>query len=304
MRHGVTGVIVSELSVRKAPAVSRSGWTEQSRHIWLLYIGIAALAGPALVALARDLWSTEDGAHGPIVLVTGLWLLFSSRGMILAVARPGDPRLAFFLFFGSLFAYILARTTSMLGPECLAILGVLAAIFYYHAGLEAVKRAWFPAFYLLFMLPMPETITLPLTHVLKLKLSVVAVALLSKLGFAVGNGGVVIFVDQYELLVESACSGLNSLIGLSAIGVFYAYVHYQGRLRDCWPLLLGIIPIAIIANFVRVIVMVLAMHYGGDRFVKLYVHGAAGVLLFLIAMLLFVGLDRLVQSLRPSHVPA
>ncbi|MBK5265344.1 MAG: exosortase, partial [Alphaproteobacteria bacterium] len=40
---------------------------------WFALFGLAAMAVPTLVSLARMAWSTEAGAHGPIVLATGLW---------------------------------------------------------------------------------------------------------------------------------------------------------------------------------------------------------------------------------------
>jgi len=271
------------------------------RSAWLLLAGIAILAVPTLVTLAQQLWSTEDGAHGPIVLATGLWLLYQSRNTINSVARPGNASIATAAFIISLIGYVMSRMTSMLGVECLALYAALLAVFYYHAGAAAMRKLWFPFIYLLFMMPMPETLILPLTHFLKLELSTIAVSLLSMLGFQVGQGGVIIYIDQYELLVEDACSGVNSLIGLSSIGIFYAYVHYHGKWRDSLPLLLGIAPIAVLSNFVRLLVMILVTHYYGDRVAQKYVHDVAAIILFSVAMGLFVCWDMLIQWARQGR---
>lgn len=265
---------------------------------WMLWLGAAALAVPTIVRLAQGYWSDETGGHGPIVLATGIWLFVRARHDVAAVARPGVAWLAWFVFWGSLLGYLLARNTGMLGVECLGVYGMFLAVFYYHAGYPGVRLLWFPLIYLLFMFPQPETLILPLSQVLKLGLSGAAVSVLSAFGYAVGNGGVVIYVDQYELLVASACSGLNSMIGLSAICVFYAYIRYGGDWRASLPLLVTVLPIALFANFVRVLVLILVTHYFGIRVAEAYIHDIAGIMLFALAVAMMLGVDTLLEWRR------
>jgi len=264
----------------------------------MLQLGIAIIAMPTLVRLATQLWSTEDGAHGPIILVTGLWLFFRSLPKIALVARPGNARIAMGMFLLSLIGYVFARITSMLGVECLALLAALISVYYYHVGWPGLRLTLFPFVYLLFMFPMPETITLPITHFLKLQLSDLAVSLLSWLGYEVGRGGVIIYIDQYELFVKDSCSGMNSLIGLSSIGIFYAYLQYNGRWKDSWPLLIAIAPIAVSSNFIRLMIMILVTHYEGDETAQHYVHDPAAAILFTAAMVQFFAWDLLVQRFQ------
>lgn len=267
-----------------------------SRHLlraWFLWLGAAALAIPTLATLARDWWTLEQGAHGPIILATAGWLFARSRHEMAAAARPGHRGLVAAGLIASLTAYVLARMTGMLGVECLSLYGALVTILYYHVGWAALRPMWFPLIYVLFMFPLPETIILPFSRMLKLMLSTAAVELLSWLGFQIGQGGVIIYVDQYELLVATACSGLHSLIGLSSIGVFYCYMHYQGHWRQSLPLLLSIPLIAIISNFIRVLTLILATHYFGDRVAQHYVHDFASIFLFTVAVVLMVAADNL-----------
>jgi exosortase len=274
---------------------------ERGRRVasaWLLWIGAAALIIPTIMQLAQQYWSAEEGGHGPIVLATGVWLLVRSRHAVRAVAQPGNPFLSFLALGASLLGYVFAHMTGMLGPQSLCVYVALLAIFYYHAGWRAVRLLWFPLVYFLFMLPQPETLILPLTHALKLGLSTAAVSVLGAFGYAVGHGGVVLYVDQYELLVASACSGMNSLIGLGSIGVFYAYLRYDGDWRAAAPLLLAIVPIALIANFVRVLLLLLVTHYFGIRIAYTYVHDMAGIIMFTIAVTLLLCTDRLISWRR------
>jgi len=282
---------VVSYELRQVHLVSKSG-------SWLLWLGALSLCLPTLVQLAQGFWSTEHGGHGPIVLATGIWLLVRARGKIRQVAAPGHPGLAIFLFLSFCMAYVLARMTGMLGIECLAAYGALASVFYYHAGIAAVRLVWFPLIYLLFLFPLPETIVLPLGRVLKMTLSSSAVTLLSALGYSVGQAGVVIYVDHYELLVENACSGMNSLIGLGVIGIFYAYVRYDGSWRASWPLLACVIPIALFSNFVRVLTLILITHYLGDDIAQTYAHDLAAISVFAIAVACLFAMDSLITWLR------
>ena len=258
---------------------------------WFLWISMAVLAVPTMVHLAQEFWSIETGGHGPVVLATGLWLLARLRGRIALAAKPGNLFFAVFVLTGSLVGYILARITGMLGVECLGMFGALLAIFYLYNGWSATKLTWFPLLYLLFMFPLPETLILPVSHALKLFLSTMAVRLFSLFGYQIGQGGVVIYVDQYELLIATACSGMNSLIGLGVIGIFYAYMRYDGNLKASWPLLIAIAPIAIVSNFIRVCVLIWVTHTFGDRVAQIYIHDIAGVLVFAVAVLGLLGVD-------------
>ena len=58
-----------------------------------------------------------------------------------------------------------------------------------------------------------------ITSPLKLFVSRVATEGLQAFGIPIMHQGVTLIVAQYQLLVEDACSGMNSLVGLTAIGL-------------------------------------------------------------------------------------
>jgi exosortase len=273
-------------------------------NAWFLWAAAATIVIPTFYRLGVDLWSTEDGAHGPLVLASGAWAFYRARDRIAAVATRGNAVLAGILLGGSLLVFIFGNITGWLGLKCLGMYGAALAIYYYHLGFGAVRKMWFPLIYLLFMFPFPELITIPLTQALKLSLSAAAVDLLSALGYRIGAGGVDIYIDQYDLLLETACSGMNSLIGLSAICLLYCYLHYEGRWRQSLPLLLAIAPIAIFSNFIRLLVLILVTHYFGDRVAQKFVHDVAAILLFVVALSLLLLADIAFSRLRASRLRA
>ena len=53
-----------------------------------------------------------------------------------------------------------------------------------------------------------------------------------------------------------------------------------------------VVPISFIANVVRVMILVLVTYYAGDEAGQGFVHGFAGMVLFMVALLLILSVDR------------
>lgn len=264
----------------------------------LLIAGVLALIIPTLIRLANESWATEDGAHGPIVLASGLWLLWHKWPEIAARARPGSFPVALAGAVASMALYLLGRVVGVLSFEMAGLAGAIISLMYASVGSRAILAAWFPLFYLAFVIPLPESIVALITQPLKLGISQTATVLLQMLGYPVANTGVILQVAQYELLVAAACSGLNALITLTALGLFYAYVLHQSTWRYCLLLMCAAIPAAIFANFVRVIVLILITYYMGDAAGQGYLHDMAGITTFIVALLFLFAVDRLLTPLR------
>ncbi|OYU42342.1 MAG: hypothetical protein CFE44_24520 [Burkholderiales bacterium PBB4] len=111
-------------------------------------------------------------------------------------------------------------------------------------------------------------------------------------------------VGQYQLLVADACAGLNSMFTLEALGLLYMnVVGHTNKLRNVLLAIL-IIPMSFTANIIRVMVLVLVTYHFGDEAGQGVVHGAAGMILFLVALMLMVLIDgalNLIFRERPVH---
>src|SRR6187402_3069528 len=83
-------------------------WRPLAPH-WLLLLGLLAITVPTMASVARESWSTEQGAHGPIVLATGIWLVLQLRREFVPLIKPGRLWLAMLLLLPILTIYVLAR---------------------------------------------------------------------------------------------------------------------------------------------------------------------------------------------------
>lgn len=267
------------------------------RALIALVVGGLIIALPTMIFVARETWDSEEGAHAPIVLATGLWLLVRQWPSALMVAKR-PPLLRVVLLLAVLLPlYCLSRITQIVEIEGYLMYAVLIAALYSLVGGPALRRLWFPLLYLAFIFPPPETIVWTITFPLKMALSSVAVKFLALFGYPIGGKGVSIYIGQYELLVAAACSGLNSIISLSALTLFYIYLRHQAEWRYALLLSLLIVPVALLANFVRVLILILLTYHAGEASAQGFLHNFAGLLMFMIALTTMMGIDAL---LKPS----
>lgn len=262
---------------------------------WSLPAVLAILAIPTMVTLGDQVWSKESGAHGPIVLVTGLWLLWRKLPQLREMATPGSGWLTALMLVVALPVYVFGRAYDFISLEVAGLYGVGVAMLYVRFGLKALFQNWFPLLYLAFLIPPPGWIMDGITAPLKLFVSYVTTGGLQLFGIPVYREGVTLMIGPYQLLVEDACSGMNSMTGLVAISLFYIYLLRNASWRYSLFLVFLVIPIAVIANIIRVAMLVLLTHFFGDAVAQGFLHMAAGLLLFTSALLLVFLVDNMIS---------
>lgn len=282
----------------------RYGWRDLAplgralqRH-WLLALGALVLVVPTLHGVATENWSTEQGAHGPIVLATALWLFWRRWTEVRTLAAPGDTRVALAAYLIIAPLYAAARIINIIEVEGFMMYGLLLTTAYWLVGFRPLRAMWFPIVYMLFIFPPPDTIVAMVTQPLKIGISRAAIDLLYPLGYPIAGSGVMIVIGQYQLLIAAACAGLNSLISLSAISLFYIYIRHNANWRYAVLLMLAIVPVAILANFVRVIALILITHHLGDDAAQGFLHTFSGITMFLFSVLGIFAVDALASPLR------
>ena len=281
------------LTANKVPTMSA-----QSRPAiaeWLpVFLGLIALYVPTWVDLSRTIWATEAQAHGPIVLGVALWFFWKQRAaihnMAATPANAGWP-----LFIIGLLLYILGRSQDILlfevGSQIIVIISLLLIL----RGWAAVSAAWFPLFFLLFMIPLPGAFVDALTLPMKMAVSQVAEHILYAVGYPIARTGVILQIGQYKLLVADACAGLQTLFTLEALGLLYLNIVRHDSLFRNVALAILIIPISFTANVIRVMALTLITYHYGDAAGQGYLHGFAGMVLFISALLLIIGVDSVLQ---------
>ncbi|MBX3483734.1 exosortase V [Phenylobacterium sp.] len=275
------------------PPLSAATWL---RNLPIL-AGLLIMAVPTLYRLGVQVWSKEIGAHGPIVLATGAWLLWRRFPDMTAEAKPGNFILTLLGVAASLGIYVFGRAYDLISLEAAGLYGFGLCVLHDRFGIPVMLRNWFPIVYLGLLLPVPGWALDQFTAPLKLLVSWLSASIVEPFGIPIVREGVTMTVGPYQLLVEDACSGLNSLIGLIAITTFYIYLLRNAGWRYSLFLVCLIIPIAIFANVLRIIALILLTYFFGDAVGQGFLHVTAGLFLFAVSLLLMFAIDSVASRL-------
>ncbi len=213
----------------------------------------------------------------------------------LSEGQPTEPAAGWPVFIFGLLLYVIGRSQEILLFEIGSAIWLLAAILLLMRGSAALKAQWFPLFFMLFMIPLPGTVVDMLTMPMKMAVSYVAETLLFWTNYPIARAGVILQIGQYKLLVADACAGLHTLFTLEALGLLYLNIIRHDSLFRNVALAIFIVPISFTANVIRVVVLTLITYYFGDEAGQGFLHGFAGMVLFLSALLLIIGVDSLLQ---------
>lgn len=266
---------------------------------WPVLFGLLAMYVPTYYNLATSLWETEEQAHGPMILIAVLYLIWRQRDHLLA--DTASPVLGSLTLLFGLLLYVVGRSQDILMFDIGSQIPVLVGILLITRGVPALKALWFPLFFIVFMIPLPGFIVDVVTGPLKQHVSELAEAILYQAGYPIARSGITLTIGQYQLLVADACSGLHSMFSLSAMGLLYLYLmQHTSRLRN-GVLIACLLPIAYVSNVVRVIILVLVTYHFGDEAGQGFIHGFAGILLFIISLLFLFALDGVLGWFIANH---
>lgn len=246
---------------------------------------------PTAKSLIAGPWQTEQEGHGPLIIAAALWLVWQSRGKLKSIPLSPAPVAGWLILFFGLVLMFLARTQDVLTVEVFSAIPVIIGCILSLAGWTVLQALAFPIFFLFFAVPMPDWLIDFATVPLKVFISNVVTQALYSMGYPVAQNGVIIMIGSYQLMVKDACSGMNSIFALSAIGFFYVYAFRSDTKVRGLLLLAAIIPITILANFIRVLSLVLIAYYGGIDAVEGVLHDVTGIGLFVVAVVLMFLFD-------------
>jgi exosortase B len=263
---------------------------------WPVFLGLAILFVPTFYDLFTGPWVGEEQGHGPIIFGLALWLIYRKWPEVLEATTPartswtGWPILAI-----GLVVHLLGRSQHILMLEILSIIFVMAAVLLVKRGGRALAVLWFPFFFMLFMVPLPSEFVAAVTMPMKMAVSWATEHLLFAFGYPISRSGVILQIGQYQLLVADACAGLQTLLTLEALGLFYLnLMRHPSAFRNI-GLALFIVPISFSANVIRVVVLTLITYYFGDAAGQGFLHGFAGMVLFVTALVLILSIDSALQ---------
>jgi len=268
---------------------------------WLpVLAGLLVLYAPTFYDLAAGIWQQDEYAHGPIILAVIVWLIWDKRHVLLAQPGRPAPIPGLLLLLAGLLLYVLGRSQSISILEIGSLIPILAGVLLAMRGWPALRAFWFTLLFVVYLVPLPGIFVDAVTGPLKQYISRIAVQILYAAGYPIARDGVVLTIGQYQLLVADACSGINSMMSLTAVGLFYLYLVRRRSWLHNGLIVATLMPMAFFANLVRVMFLVLVTYHYGDAAGSGFLHGFSGMLLFVVTLLVVVLLDAvLVRIIRP-----
>ena len=268
----------------------------RGRGVNLAYFGAMAASFlvaylPTYLKLAAGPWRTEQEGHGPLIMLAAAWLAWRQRDQLRSIEFRPAPFAGWAILLASLLLMAITRSQDLLMVEVATQIPVLLGCLLIIGGWPLARVFAFSLAFLVFSVPPPGWLLDAFTVPLKAWISDIVTNFLYDLGYPVAQNGVMIMIGSYELMVKDACSGMNSIFALSAIGIFYIHEFVRKNMVRKVILILSIIPITIFANFFRVLTLVLGAYYMGIDQIEGMFHDLTGIALFVFALLLFFVLD-------------
>jgi exosortase B len=264
---------------------------------WIIVaVGMFALYVPTIIDLFNGLWTSEEQGHGPIVLCLTVWMIWRKRAEVLEIAnsRPA-PLIAWPLLVLGAVSYALGRSQGSKSLEVGSAIAMVAGTVLLLRGRRQLNLVAFPIFFMFFLIPLPGTVVAALTGPMKMAVSYVTELILHQADYPISRTGAIIQIGPYQMLVADACAGLNTLLSLEALGLFYLnIVRYASLFRNI-ALGILIVPISFAANVTRVIALTLITYHFGDDAGQGFLHGFSGMVLFVSALMLTILADSLLR---------
>jgi exosortase len=270
------------------------------------WAGVAVIASlmiwtywPVLPSLVMQWWNEEEYSHGFLIPFISLFLVWQKREQLRAIPmRPAYTGLALAVL--SFVVYATGIIGADLFLQRISIVGAIAGATLYVTGWSMFRALMFPVAFLIFMIPLPGIIFNSVAFPLQLLAAQIATDVMQVCAIPVFREGNVMHLAATSLDVEEACSGIRSLISLSALGVLFAYIT-ETRWLPRVLLVAMVVPIAIVANVFRVTVTGLLAHYVSvDTALGLF-HSVGGLSVFVVATLLLLAVSKLMTLLRISR---
>jgi exosortase len=164
------------------------------------------------------------------------------------------------------------------------LLSVVAAVLAF-GGLPLLKQTWPAIAFLVFMIPLPYELERNVGAPLKTAATVSSTFFLQTLGLPAIRDGNLILIDEVRLGVEDACSGLKMMVTFAAFSVGAALLIRRSRFEKLM-LLLGIVPVAILTNVLRITATGVSFSVISHKGTQNFLHDAYGYMMMLIGLAL------------------
>ncbi|MCX7926570.1 MAG: exosortase/archaeosortase family protein [Candidatus Omnitrophica bacterium] len=230
-------------------------------------------------------WTAKDTyySHGILVPFISAYLIWRIRDELKNVTFTSDDRGWIFFILG-IIIFIVSAFWQVYFSAGFSLLAVFAGLILIFLGKEFLLKILFPLIFLSFMIPLPMVAIANISFRLKILAAQLAVSVVRFIGIPAQREGSIIRTAHSYLVIEDPCSGIRSLIALIALGALMAYLSKLSY-RKKILLFISSLPISILANVFRIVILTAVSEIYGVRFATGRFHDIMGIVVFIFAFL-------------------
>jgi len=262
--------------------------------ILLLILLWAALFAPICPEMISEWSEHSDNSHGFVVpIMAGYFALERvKKSKSVTVSSSWWGCLALFLSLG---LYLLNYAGGLAFPARIAMVLSLFGLIWCTLGSETIRGLAFPVLFLLFMIPVPYSLLGMVSAPLQLVATKISANLIGACSIPVFREGNILYFVGTQLEVAEACSGIRSIMSLSMLAFAFAYMSRAGW-KSRITLILSAIPIAMVANIVRIAGTGVLAHFYGDNVARGFLHQFSGIVVFSFGFIVLLGIFMLIDK--------
>ena len=249
----------------------------------LVVVLLLVLYVPVFIWLVGVWLASPYFGHGFLIVPISGFIVWWKRKE-LALGEPSSLGLPVLVV--GVVLYIWGFLSLMRFLSALSLIVVLLGLVLYIGGKKFARTLAFPVLFLVFAIPLPFLDGLGIfLQSLTTRLSAAAVDIM---GFSVAVTGAEIRLPNSAFVIGLPCSGMSTLISLLMLAALLGYLLKGGVYKRGLLFLLAF-PVAIFANTVRVVSLLLIGYHWGVDVAMTYFHDYSSLVFYLVAML-FLGL--------------
>jgi exosortase len=249
---------------------------------------------PELSVMVSDWADKKEYSHGFLIPLISGYIIWTKRETFRKSPVMPDLKGIFILLLGIallMLGHVAFEPYTRRFSFIITILGLI----YLLCGSRIVKILLFPLGYLIFMIPLPYVIIKTIAVSLRLVSAKVTYTILKFSGIPIWREGVNLELPNISLVVADLCTGILSLVAITALSVLYAYFT-QRNLISRLALVFLSIPIAILSNMFRLIITVGLAYFYGGKILGNVIHQFHGTVNFLLTIFLLILISGLIRK--------
>lgn len=275
--------------------------------IWktgVLLVLWGAVFTPVIPDMVETWLNHSDSSHALLVPLISLFFAWQKRQELSRV-EISTSLWGGLLLAVSLGVYLVSYAGGIAVFARMMIVTSLFGLLWGSLGWSAVRVLAFPLGFLMFMVPVPDTLLNMVSFPLQLLATRISAEVIQFSSIPVYRDGNMLYFVQTQLEVAEACSGIRSIMSLTMLSVLFAHLSGNGWWRKA-ILILAAVPIAMLANILRVSGTGILAHFFGDLVARGFLHEFSGLAVFAFGLgmlfLTFTLLNRIGVRRAPAPI--